>query len=136
MAEFYNARDIVGKTLYAKTSVPISRSIGGAVVYTAKPGEIVGTVTSWIDPTPGRNNNLWWEFEDTNNRTYYAEHLTGRYSTTALQAQGAQTVQQQQAAAAAANQTTGEKVMTLVKWAFGIGVLAYLAGTFIKTRKQ
>ena len=135
MADFYNASDIVGKTLYAKTEVPLFRAIGGPIIYTVKPGEMVGTVTSWIDAVPGRNP-LIWEFEDNNKRTYYAEHKIGRYSTTALQSQGAQTVQQQQAAAAAAAQTTGDKIMGLVKWAVIIGAVAYLGGAFIKTRAK
>ena len=135
MADYYNASDVIGKTLYAKTEVPLYRGMGGNVIYTVQPGEMVGTVTSWIDAVPGQHP-FYWEFEDNNKRTYYAEHKVGRFSTSALQSQGTQTVQQQQAAAAAAAQTTGDKIMGLVKWAVIIGAVAYLGGAFIKTRKQ
>lgn len=100
-----NADQVIGKTLIAAQNVPIKRypSKSAPVVYTARRGESVGTVYSWVmDGT-----TLYWVFEDANGKPYYAEHRPGYYSLKALQGQGAQTDQDaQEAADQAANPIT------------------------------
>lgn len=88
----YSAADIVGKSLIAKTTVPLKRipADNAPVIYTVAPGQGVGVVNSWIDP--GTNNKrLYWAFKDNTGKSFYAEHLEGRYSIGALTNQGVQT---------------------------------------------
>lgn len=88
----YSAADIVGKSLIAKTTVPLKRipSDNAPVIYTVAPGQGVGVVHSWIDPSPN-NKRLYWAFKDNTGKSYYAEHLEGRFSIGALTNQGVQT---------------------------------------------
>lgn len=125
---FYSADQVVGYTLYARTRVPIKSEPSDA----AEPiGEImvgrpVGVVLSWIDPRPGRNQNLYWQFRGPSGSLYYAEHKQGRYSESALADQGALDVTDQ------ANQdqeppTLTETVTKLATWGLviwaGSGIL-------------
>lgn len=89
--DIFTADQVVGKTLIAKTSVPLKRYAQAAapVVYTAKKGETVGRVYSWVMEGP----TLWWQFLDQNGSPYYAQHKTGIFSVEALQQQGAQTLE-------------------------------------------
>ena len=100
-----NADQIIGKTLIAAKSVPIKRypSASAPVVYTAKRGESVGTVYSWVKD----GTTLYWVFEDANQKPYYAKHRPGYFNLSALQDQGAQTNEDiQNAADQAANPVT------------------------------
>ncbi len=106
--DLYSAGDVLDKTLYALTTVPVYDGVPDG---TYKPkqiahvnsGQPVGVVYSWIDADPTKNrNNIWWMFyadqglgiSDTN-KYYYAENVKGYYDANALQAQGVLTVEQQ-----------------------------------------
>jgi len=93
----FNAEDIVGKTLWAKTQVPLKRrpEDTGEIIYTVQPGKVVGVVDSFINPTSGRNSNLYWQFSD-GTRYFYAEHLVSRYDLAKLEVQGPKSLEQQQ----------------------------------------
>lgn len=108
----YSADQIIGKSLVARTQVPITRdpSDGATVVYTAPVGSTIGTVYSYVGPKQGRKN-LWWVFYDDNKRAYYAEHIPGRFSTDALTSQGVPTSLQQVQAAQDKNQSTIDKLL-------------------------
>jgi hypothetical protein len=110
MSATFNAADIIGKTLYAKTSVPLKRNPddSATVVYTVSPGGTVGIVNSYILSKPGRNQNLYWQFSDGNNN-FYAEHLIGRFDTKSVEVQGATSLEDQQEAAAEAAETWIDK---------------------------
>ena len=99
--DIISADQVVGKTLIAKKSVSLKRTAQASapVIYTAKPGQIVGTVYSWVM----QGTTLYWAFYDDKNLPYYAEHRPGLFSVEALQQQGAQTledIQNEQAQAA------------------------------------
>lgn len=116
--DIFNAGDIVGKTLIAKKNVPLTRTprAGAPVIYTAKPNEVVGVVYSWVMD----GSTLWWMFQDKNGVPYYAEHKPGIFSVTALQQQGAQTLEDIKEAQQAAENpitTTISKVFAPVIWA-------------------
>jgi len=128
MSATFNAADIIGKTLYAKTSVPLKRNPddSAAVVYTVSPGGTVGIVNSYILSKPGRNANLYWQFSDGNNN-FYAEHLIGRFDTKSVEVQGATSLEDQQEAAAAAAETWTDKVGKYVSYlAAGFGLFVLL----------
>lgn len=128
MSATFNAADIIGKTLYAKTSVPLKRNPddNAAVVYTVSPGGTVGIVNSYILSKPGRNANLYWQFSDGNNN-FYAEHLIGRFDTKSVEVQGATSLEDQQEAAAAAAETWTDKVGKYVSYlAAGFGLFVLL----------
>jgi hypothetical protein len=90
--EIVDADQVIGKTLFAKKNVPIKRypSEASPVVYTAKPGEVVGIVYSWVK---GDGASIWWQFQDQNGKFYYAEQVVGRFSLDALQQQGVKTLE-------------------------------------------
>lgn len=128
MSATFNAADIIGKTLYAKTSVPLKRNPddSAAVVYTVSPGGTVGIVNSYILSKPGRNKNLYWQFSD-GNKNFYAEHLIGRYDTKSVEVQGAISLEDQQEAAAAAAETWTDKIGKYVSYlAAGFGLFVLL----------
>ena len=128
MSATFNAADIIGKTLYAKTSVPLKRNPddSAAVVYTVSPGGTVGIVNSYILSKPGRNANLYWQFSDGNNN-FYAEHLIGRFDTKSVEVQGATSLEDQQEAAAAAAETWTDKIGKYVSYlAAGFGLFVLL----------
>lgn len=131
----FNAADIIGKTLVAKSQVPLYRlpNDDAEIVYTVSPGQSLGVVQSFLLPGTNRTN-LYWQFKDQNNNFYYSEHLQGRYDIQELQDQGALTLQQQQAAATEANLTTGDKIFRLIKNALLIGGGVYLINTIIKKK--
>jgi hypothetical protein len=122
----FNAADVVGRTLIARTGVSLKRdpSDTGAVIYTVPSGGTVGVVDTYLLPKAGRSF-LYWGFKDSSGRPYYAEHKEGLFDVKSLSEQGALTTAQTTAAAAAANQTTSDKIFTVVKYA-GIGVASYL----------
>ena len=111
--DIFNASDIVGKTLFARTAVPLKRyaQASAPVVYTAKPGQAVGTVYSWVMDGP----TLYWQFIDEKGAPYYAEHRTGRFSVGALQQQGAQTLEDIKEAQQAADNPLGTTVERILK---------------------
>jgi hypothetical protein len=131
----FNAADIIGKTLVAKTQVPLLRlpNDDAPTVYTVSPGQSLGVVQSYLLPGANRNN-LYWQFKDQNNKFYYSEHKQGIYDIDELSNQGALTLQQQQAAATEASLSTGDKVFRLIKNALLIGAGVYLVNTIIKKK--
>lgn len=118
----YSVDQIVGKTLYASTSVPIKRlpTDGATVVYTVKPGGIVGVVDSWLMPNKDRSN-LYWLFFDGKGKAYYVEHVPGRFSLTELRDQGALDVKQEQAQKDEAGKSNTDKITDTIK---KVGIIA------------
>jgi hypothetical protein len=131
----FNAADIIGKTLIAKSQVPLYRlpNDGAEVVYNVSPGQSLGIVESFLLPGTNRTN-LYWQFKDQNNKFYYSEHKQGIYDVKELANQGALTLEQQQAAAIEANLTTGDKIFRLIKNTLLIGAGVYLVNTIIKKK--
>jgi hypothetical protein len=131
----FNAADIIGKTLVAKTQVPLLRlpNDDAPTVYTVAPGQSLGVVQSFLLPGTNRTN-LYWQFKDQNNNFYYSEHKQGIYDVKELANQGALTLEQQQAAAIEANLTTGDKIFRLIKNTLFIGAGVYLVNTIIKKK--
>jgi hypothetical protein len=131
MPATFNASDIIGKTLYAKTSVNLKRNPedSAAIVYTVSPGGVVGIVNSYILPKIGRNANLYWQFSDGNNN-FYAEHLVGRFDTKSVEVQGAISLEEQQEAAAEAAESWTDKAGKYVSY------IGAAVGLFILLRDQ
>jgi hypothetical protein len=122
----FDATDIIGKTLQARTSVEIKRLPEDAapVVYTVKPGDSVGVVESYINPKPGRNVGLYWQFND-GSRSYYAEHRVGRYNVQNLQTQGAVSLEDQQKAEQEANLSLYDRIGRWISY-IGAGLAAFV----------
>lgn len=105
--EIYRASDIIDKTLFAKTDVPIYTAVPGYLatgrtldefkVGTVKAGNWVGRVDTWISPNPAAGRaNIWWQFYPAENyaKPYYAEHKEGRYDISALREQGVLSIEE------------------------------------------
>lgn len=94
IGQTYSADQIIGKTLIARRTVPITRQalIGAPTVYTVQPGGTVGVVYSYVRRGP----DIFWMYYDENNQTYYTLHREGWYNVDALQDQGVLTVEEQQ----------------------------------------
>lgn len=107
----FDASQIVGKTLFAAVPVALKRAANDSAptIYTVAAGQAVGRVDSFVNPGAGRAT-LYWQFIDTNGRPYYAAHVTGRFSLSALKEQGALTVKQEQAQQEQAQLTTGQRI--------------------------
>jgi hypothetical protein len=122
----FDASDIIGKTLQARTTVEIKRYPEDAapVVYTVKPGAVVGVVESYINPKPGRNVGLYWQFSD-GNRSYYAEHRVGRYNVENLETQGAISLEDQKEAQEEANMSLYDRIGRWVGY-IGAGLAAFV----------
>jgi len=128
MSATFSAADIVGKTLYAKTAVPLKRlpEDSGSVTYTVPAGSVVGVVNSYILPKPGRNSNIYWQFSD-GSRSFYAEHLIGRFDTKTVELQGSVSLEDQAAAAEAAAEGVTDKIGRYVSYiAAGFGLFVLL----------
>lgn len=130
IGELYNAEQIIGKTLYARTAYPLKRDPSDAapVTYTGKPGDMVGKVVEWYNVIPGKRSVLHWAFKDANGRLYYAPHAEGRFSTSELKEQGAFTVKEKLQADQRANETNKEYIERLLKY----GIIALVIGGVAK----
>jgi len=122
----FNAEDIVGKTVWAKSSDQLKRrpEDSGEVIYTVEPGKVVGVVDSYINPQPGRNKNLYWQFSD-GSRFFYSEHVVGKFDLSKLEVQGTKSLEQKQEEEAAAAETLTDKIGRWLGYA-GAGVLLFL----------
>jgi len=111
--DIISADQVIGKTLIAKTTVPLKRyaQASAPVIYTVKSGQIVGTVYSWVQD----GGTLYWAFYDQNNVPYYAEHKVGRFSVNALQQLGVQTLEDIQEAQSSANTPIGTTIERILK---------------------
>ncbi len=124
----YNAADIVGKTLFALTRVPIKRQPwdDSPIVTYAEPGQKIGIVYTYVGVKAGRSV-LHWAFVDDNNVLYYTEHRQGYYNLQSLKNQGVLTKTEKAAQQALANQTMPERVVrTLTGGLIAYGVIRVL----------
>lgn len=125
----YSAADIVGKTLYAATRVPIKKlpTDSSAIIRYAVPGEPIGEVYSFLEPKTGRSV-LHWSFVDPRtNVLYYTEHRTGYYDLNQLRSQGLQTIEEKQLAQLPFVQQIGKRALQglFLYGAVRIGLEAY-----------
>ena len=127
--EVTSAAEIIGKTLYALTAVPVKRlaSDAASVAWTVPAGGQVGIVYSYLMPRPGTRVNLWWAFIDPTGNEYYAEHLTGRYYFQALRGQGVLTTEERIAKEAEENKPLEDKIIDAVKGLAIVGIVAFAA---------
>lgn len=134
----YSADQIIDKALFARVPVNVLRTAEDTAkpVYTAKPGERIGTVYAWLDVKPGTRKNLYWMFYDQNNKPYFVEHAEGRFNVDDLKEQGAITVKEQIEADRKKNLSATDKITNALK-AAGIGLgIFLLAKSFIETRNK
>lgn len=135
----FNAADIVGKTLIAQEAVkaklrPIDTEPNA---YNIAAGQPVGTVYSWISPSP-QNKRLYWMFKDANGKSYFVEHNEGRFSISNLKAQGVLTTEektaQEQAAAQPLTTTLTNSVTKLAYIAAAAYILAAVLPNLFKKK--
>ena len=108
----YSAADIIDKTLFAKTRVPIKRQPWDAfpVVGYAEPGQKIGVVYTYLGIKAGRSV-LYWGFIDENRIMYYTEHREGYYNVQSLRGQGLLTLEEKQRQEELAQLSLPEKVV-------------------------
>jgi len=133
----FNANDIIGKTLIAKKTIDIVRSADDLAqsVYEVSPGESVGVVYSYLMPNNARSN-IYWMFEDENNRPYYVKHGVGKFDIKTITQQGVLTLEEKKEEADAANETTGNKIFRYVKNGFLIAASAYILKSIIDSQAK
>ena len=92
----YSAADVINKTLIARKPVAIKRSpsLSQPTVYTAKSGDTIGVVYSYIQ----NNDGLWWMYYDQYQKPYYTLHDPNSYDIKSLSAQGAISLEEVKAA--------------------------------------
>ena len=133
----FNAADIIGKTLVARKTTDIVRAPNdnAEVVFEASPGSSIGTVFSYLLPGANRTN-LYWQFLDENNKSYYVEHKSGQFDISTIKGQGVLTLEEKQEQAEAAAETTSNKIFRYIKNGFLVAAFVYLAKTVIETKKK
>lgn len=114
----FSADQIVGKTLVANQDIAVYRSPQDSAtkVYTAKAGQVIGTVSSWINPGEGKSY-LNWMFYDSNGRPFYTRHKPGVYSVRNLKEQGALTIKDQKKLEDEAKKKQERENESLLSWA-------------------
>lgn len=124
--DIFSADQVIGKTLIAKANVPLKRlpTASAPVIYTAKKGETVGRVYSWVMD----GGTLYWQFLDQYGKPYYAQHRSGIFSVEALQQQGAQTLEEIKEA----QQASENPISTTIQKIFKPVALAAAAYLLIK----
>lgn len=119
----FSAADIIGKTLNAKKTVEVYRYNDlTKPVYKVKPGQIVGVVYSYLMPKEGREV-LYWMFYDANKKPYYTKQEPGLYDIKSLRDQGVLTALEEENKN---SETTGDKILKLIKTGLFIGAGAYV----------
>jgi hypothetical protein len=108
----YSVDDVINSTLYAKTavkglSVPSENS---AIIRNFKPGDLIGTVYSYITHPDG----LYWVIQYTGGY-FYVKHEAGKFSTKALEKQGVKDVQTKQKEKELSEQTVLDKLKSSSK---------------------
>lgn len=130
----YSADQIVGKTLFAKKPTPVynlpSFYPNAVKKLVIKPGEIIGTVYSWVGGSAGQPLN--WMFKTKvglQEVTYYTKHEDDNVDKDLLKDQGVKTTKELQEEKEEANKSTGDKLIdtlkSVLKYA-GIGIGLYL----------
>ena len=109
----YSAADIVGRTLVAKIETPVfnrpSYDPAAQIITTARAGNVLGVVDSWVGGTAGKPLN--WQFKTPAGQFYYIAHDARKFDTNSLQEQGALTTQEKAEQEANANMSTGERIV-------------------------
>ena len=92
----FKAGDVIGKTLYSRVAVPLTRyGWDEEKPFKVVPaGELVGVVDSYVLPKAGRSR-LWWMFYGPDGRQFMAEHKAGAFDIGVLRGQGVLSVAEQ-----------------------------------------
>lgn len=103
----YSIDDVIGSTLYAKTSVNALSvpSENSSVIAKFKTGDRIGQVYSYISHPDG----LYWQIEY-NNGYFYVKHEAGKFSTQALSEQGVKDVETKREEREESEQTVLDKL--------------------------
>ena len=125
--EIVGADEIVGKTLFGRTEVPVKRLPldSARVEWTVPVGQAVGVVYSFLMPLESGRANLYWMFYDPTGHAYYAEHLPGRFSFEALRAQGVITTEEEIERQIEENKPWEDKAIDALKWVAIIGIVVF-----------
>lgn len=109
----YSATDIIGRTLVARIETPVfnrpSYDPTAQIITTARAGNVLGVVDSWVGGTAGKPLN--WQFRTPAGQFYYIQHDARKFDTNSLQEQGALTTQEKAEQEANANMSTGERIV-------------------------
>ena len=137
----YSVDQIIGKTLYAKKKTPVynlpSFYSNAKKVTTIQPGQIIGTVYSYVGGSPDQPLNWMYKTKvGLQEVTYYTQHEDNNVDKNALVDQGTKTTQEIEREKAEANKSTTEKLLDyLKKYALYAGVAYGVYIFFIKNKK-
>lgn len=120
----FSADQIIGKALIAKSPVKIVRFAqdNAHAVFTVPSGNPIGTVEAYLLPGAGRSS-LYWQFLDSNSRSYFVAHKPGLFDIDTLSNQGALTLEEEKKAEEEKNLSTTDKVIKA-----GTNILLLVAG--------
>lgn len=92
----YNLAQLVGKSFFVTKDVVLRRSAfdNGRVFYTAKKGQGIGRLQSWVSPNANRDK-YWLEFDDVYGIPFYVPMESDLFSLSKLIEQGAISVKEQ-----------------------------------------
>ncbi len=130
----YSVDQIIGKTLYAKKNTPVYNlptfDQNAKQKTVIKPGQIIGTVFSYVGGSPGKPLNWMYKTKvGLQELTYYTQHEDDNVDKNLLQDQGVKTTAEIQKEKEEADKSTGDKLVDLLKNVLkyaGIGIGAYL----------
>jgi hypothetical protein len=137
VGETFNAGEILGKSLVAKTTIPVKDSPldNGKVLYTVPSGSTVGVVYSYINPKTGQSV-LNWQVDIPNPsnpavRKYgYVAHGVGKFDVKNLIIQGAESTDQKYKDEQDAKAKAADPVGYYLK-KFGLPVLVIGGGIYL-----
>ena len=91
----FNAEQIIGKTLIAKRTIGLKSlpSDASPVAVSVSPGQPLGTVVSYVNPSAGRTS-LYWQISSNAGKNYWVKHETGAFDISDLKLQGAKTAEE------------------------------------------
>lgn len=141
----YSIDQIIGKTLVAKSRVPLYRlpypdAEGLGYI---EPGKYVGLVYSYLEPSPANGRyELWWMFAPAtgSGNYYYAPHRAGLYDVSALKEQGVETTEEKIKREAEEKRKANEPwymgmLKTALPWVAGIAIAVVAVPELIKKNR-
>lgn len=123
--KLYSVSDVIGKSIIASKDTPIYRRADDSTkpVFTAKKGQSIGVVWSFIRPGE-LSRYSWLMFEDNNQRPYYIK--TDNVASQVMTSQGAKDTETKAAEEEKANQSGRDFWSNKALTALGILAAAYL----------
>ena len=140
----YRLDQLVGKTFFVTKDVVLRRSAfdNGRIFYTAKKGQPIGKLQSWVPPNANRDK-YWLEFDDVYGIPFYVPMESNLFSLSKLIEQGAISVKEQielEKQKEADSKKDGfdktKEIATIALWGVGLFVGGNILNSIIKNGRN